>query len=260
MILDVELTDSLGVAPCRRYGNFITQGRARRCRRDRQGKLILQSIISLLTNVLLQLADLITAVTLTDDGSYNTDQVNKLWSSRSEFQATKAPHLPLDINPVTIPEVERSISAVLHVQPDLSATHPSASIPVALSPLPSISSAPTPGSKPISAWVKKALDVITRVEEQSREVYATLVLSEDFDLGSATHVARMRMRLQRAAEHVDSAGQSLKVVRREELEVIDCKERAITLLKEIDARISFLGAILPPPPPETTPVFFDAGT
>jgi hypothetical protein len=116
-----------------------------------------------------------------------------------------------------------------------------------------------PPRKPVGAWVKKALDVITQVEEQTRDVYATLTPPENFDVGNPAQVAHMRVLVQMAAEHVDSAGQSLKLVQHQEPQVIDRKEKIVSLLKEMDIRISFLGATLPPLPPKTTPVFFDAG-
>ena len=190
----------------------------------------------LLTNILLQLADLITATTLTDKGPYNPNQFSRLWSSCSEFQMTRAPHLRLEINPIALPEVERSIDIVLHAQ-SMSlppASLPSVSMPVVHLSLPAMSArssslmsssfhpgqsanlshptASVPCSKPIRAWVTKALDIITKVEEQTREVYTTLVLPEDFDLGNLTQVTQMRVLLQLATERIDSRGKSLKLI------------------------------------------------
>lgn len=248
--------------------------------------LFLSFIDFSLTNLPAQLADLITAISLTDKGSCRTEQPSKLWSSRRDLQATSR---PLEIHNVTITEVERSIGAVLHAQlssPDLPlATHPSASVPVAHPSIPVVNmpipnsamtfppppdkplhranlprpAAFAPPHKPVGAWVKKALDIITQIEEKTHEVNATLTLPDHFDGRNAAQVAQMRVFLAAAAEHVDSAGQSLKFIQRNEREVIDRKEKVISLLKEIDVRISFLGATFPPPP-ETTPVFFDAGT
>jgi hypothetical protein len=62
--------------------------------------------------------------------------------------------------------------------------------------------------------------------------------------------------LQADTEKVDSTRQSLKLIQYEEKKVISYKETIIALLKQTD--INFLGATLPPPPPDRTPVFFDA--
>jgi hypothetical protein len=108
-------------------------------------------------------------------------------------------------------------------------------------------------------WVKKALDIITQVEEQTCDVYATLTPPENFDVENAAQVAHMCVLVQMAAEHIDSAGQSLKLVQHQEPQVIDRKKMIVSLLKEMDIQMSFLNATLPLLPPKTTPVFFDAG-
>jgi hypothetical protein len=91
-----------------------------------------------------------------------------------------------------------------------------------------------PPCKPIGAWVKKALDVITQVEKQTCDVYATLTPPKNFDVGNAVQVAQMHVLVQMAAEHIDSAEQSLKLVQHQEPQVIDCKEKIVSLLKEMD--------------------------
>jgi hypothetical protein len=190
------------------------------------------------------IADLMAAMTLSDEGS-NVTEMNKI---------------PLS-------EIENSVHAILnHVPPVL---EPSVSVPPPPPPAPSAirpwqrSSLPrpaafTPRSKPIGASVRKALDIITTIEKESLKVEATLASPDDFDCTNVVQVAQIRVLLDAAAAHVDSAGRSLKLVTNQQQEVLDYKEKVLVSLKAIDARISFLGSSLPLLPPDPKPVFFDA--
>jgi hypothetical protein len=223
------------------------------------------------------LSDLVTSLTLTDEGPNVTEQPSKLWS----FQASKDLPLPARISNIPFSEVEHSVHAVLQNEQPFFDTSVAPSADASLSPpappatpesFPPCSPAAkpwqksglprpdafSPSGKPVSAWVRKALDIIAKVETEILETEATLFLPDGFDGGDPAQVAQMRVLLDVAAAHVDSAGQSLKPIQRREQEVVNYKQRVINLLKATDTRISVLGTSLPHPPPEATPAFFDA--
>jgi hypothetical protein len=144
------------------------------------------------------------------------------------------------------------------MQPAGSATHHT--IPSSMNtttPSPPVSSNP---HEPVRATVRKALKIITKIEEETIEIASKLVLPDKFNSGNVEHVSQMRMQLDAAVTHVDSAGRSLKLIHCKEREVLDRKVVVTNQLKAIDARISLLGASLPPLPPEKKPVTFDAST
>lgn len=108
--------------------------------------------------------------------------------------------------------------------------------------------------KPLNGWVNRALGTITAVEATAREIGATLSFEDD-DLPED---AILRALLTNAARGVESAAKSLKEVKHRAKVVLDRKENVITMLRTIDARITWLNAALPPLPPERIPIFFDA--
>jgi hypothetical protein len=183
------------------------------------------------------IADLLAAMSLSDEGPSITE-----------------------INKIPLGEIEHSVYAILdHAPPAIPPPPPapSATRPWQRSSLPR-PAAFTPRSKPIGARVRKAQDIITTIEKETLKVKATLALPDDFDRTNVVQVAQIRVLLDAAAAHVDSAGRSLKLVTNQQQEVLDYKEKVLVSLKAIDTRISFLGSALPPLPPETKPVFFDA--
>jgi hypothetical protein len=82
--------------------------------------------------------------------------------------------------------------------------------------------------------VRKALDIIAKVETEIFETEATLFLPDSFDGGDHAQVAQMWVLLDAATAHVDSAGQSLKPIQHREQEVVNYKQRVINLLKATD--------------------------
>jgi hypothetical protein len=90
------------------------------------------------------------------------------------------------------------------------------------------------------------MDVLAQIEELTHATYATLILPEDFNCQNASYIAQVWILLQAAAEQVDSAGQSLKLIRCEEKEIISHKEAIIALLKHIGIVRGHLSISLPP--------------
>jgi hypothetical protein len=120
--------------------------------------------------------------------------------------------------------------------------------------------APISIPKPVKAAVRKVLDIITKIKEETAQIAVQLILPEEFDSKNEEEVSQMRMRLRTASTHVESAGRSLKLICCEEREVLDRKAMVINQLREMDVHISVLGASLPPLPPDQRPIIFDAGT
>jgi hypothetical protein len=225
------------------------------------------------------LADLITAVTLTDDGPNVAEQPSKLFTSRGEFQQSRAARYATDPYHIPISEVEHSVHTLLNNLPPsvASGSSPQTDPTFASCPAPkSLSLRPLntdarrtanlhrPAShhlapKSVRAVVQRALNIINKVEARVPEIEALITLPDDFNGGNADQVARMWTQVDIAAKHVDSAGQSLKAIRRKEPKVLERKEAVLALLKGMDHRITILGATLPSRPAETSPVYFDAG-
>ncbi|KAJ6599573.1 hypothetical protein B0H10DRAFT_1959018 [Mycena sp. CBHHK59/15] len=104
------------------------------------------------------LADMVTALALTDEGPNPSHQPSKLFSNRDEFQELHAPNIPAGFNPIPISEANASIASILRAplstpQPLL----PTLSVP---SPLPS---QPTP-RRAANRCVKRDEDLIAEIE------------------------------------------------------------------------------------------------
>ncbi|KAJ6579909.1 hypothetical protein B0H10DRAFT_2341830 [Mycena sp. CBHHK59/15] len=196
------------------------------------------------------LADMVTVLALTDEGPNPSHQPSKLFSNRDEFQELHAPNIPVGFNPIPISEANASIASILRAplstpQPLL----PTLSVP---SPLPS---QPTP-RRAANRWVKRDKDLIAEIERQVLEAEDGLVVPETFDPGDADAVASIRLALDTAARAMASAGKSLKGVKKESRLRAD----VVSKIRLLDMRIAFIGAALPPAPPETAPLPYDAGT
>ena len=225
-----------------------------------------------------RLADLMLAVTLSDNGPHVNKQPSKLWLSREKFQASR-PQVALQR--VSLEEIQRGISSILN-KPVANAVPSSTSdMPTSLSlavpstttntgkcadrspPSTLVSPSSRPSgptihtTRPPKAWLKKALDVIDAIEKQTQETETLLATaSQNLEAQDASQVAKMRSILDAAAQHVSSAGLSLKTIQQKEMEVTTHKEALLEHLKACDHRITLLGADLPPSP-QTGPVQID---
>jgi hypothetical protein len=226
-----------------------------------------------------RLADLMLAVTLSDDGPHVNKQPSKLWLSREEFQASR-PQVALQR--VSLEEIQRGISSIVNQPAANAVPSPTSDMPTSLSlavpstttdtgksadrsppsTLVSPSSRPSTGptihpTRPPKAWLKKALDVIDAIEKQTQETETLLkTASRNLETQDASQVAKMRSILDAAAQQVSSAGLSLKTIQRKEMEVAARKEALLERLKACDDRITLLGAALPPSS-QTGPVQID---
>jgi hypothetical protein len=99
---------------------------------------------------------------------------------------------------------------------------------------------------------RRALGTITAVEATAREIGATLSFEDDNLLEDAI----LQALLTNAACGVESAGKSLKEVKHHAKVMLDHKENVITMLRTINACITWLSAALPPLPPERILIFF----
>ena len=125
-----------------------------------------------------------------------------------------------EMNNIPLSEIEHSVHAILNhsppvIEPSISAPPPPPSVPSATKPW-QRSSLPcpttfTPWSKPIGEWIRKALDIITKIEEESLKIEATLVLPDDFACRNTVQVAQIWVLLEVAAMHVNSVGHSLRI-------------------------------------------------
>ncbi|KAJ7162690.1 hypothetical protein C8R43DRAFT_947177 [Mycena crocata] len=168
------------------------------------------------------LGDLAAALTITDSGPDIPSQPSKLWTSRSQFQDSRAPQNPTSLNPIPISEAFNSIHAISHTQPKK------------------------------SVWREHAQNVMAVVAGNVERSISTLeaVATAHFDVTNADHVAEMREKVDEAAIVALSAAKSLERLK-------ECPEKAAVAdsLCMLEARIDVIGACLPA---ETTPLFYDA--
>ncbi|KAJ6580209.1 hypothetical protein B0H10DRAFT_1962649 [Mycena sp. CBHHK59/15] len=97
-------------------------------------------------------------------------------------------------------------------------------------------------------------DLIAEIERQVLEAEDSLVVPETFDPGDADAVASIRLALDTAVRAVASAGKSLKGVKKDSWLRAD----VVSKIRVLDMWIAFIGAALPPAPPETAPLPYDA--
>ena len=208
-----------------------------------------------------------TGLILTDKVSV-TGQPSKLWSSASKFYQSRAPNTTMNIS---LDDVQQSVRTFLkessggtshNSQHDSSKFNLSHSLTGMLpktpprhllrSPLPQTSFIALP--KPSNGWANRALGTIIAIETSARKIGATLSFEDD----TPPEDAILQTLLKNAVYGVESAGKSLEEVKHHAKDILDHKEKVITMLRMIDAHITWLGATLPPPTPEQTPIFFDA--
>jgi hypothetical protein len=187
-----------------------------------------------------------TALTLTDGGAAFQGQPNRLWFSRSEAQQNHTRHVSPQMNNVSISRIEQGVREVLNV-----ATSTPPTVTPANPALPATSMSP---SKHTGALFMKAMKIIAEVERQTRDTDLILTVHHNFDCYNVGQVSQLRSVLEKAASQVDSGVKSLELIRRQEPEVMKRKDQVLAILRETDARVSLLGALLPV---EKKPVFYD---
>ncbi|KAJ7175074.1 hypothetical protein C8R43DRAFT_943346 [Mycena crocata] len=153
------------------------------------------------------LGDLAAALTITDSGPDITSQPSKLWTSRSQFQDSRAPQNPTSLNPIPISEAFNSIHAISHTQPKK------------------------------SVWRERAQNVMAVVAGNVERSISTLeaVATAHFDVTNADHVAEMREKVDEAAIVALSAAKSLERLK-------ECPEKVAVAdsLRMLEARIDHL--------------------
>jgi hypothetical protein len=179
------------------------------------------------------------------------DWHNKLWPPSSKSRPTMPAHDSTATHCTLIRDAQNSIQAIIQESARKAASPPCT---LSWSALPH-PAAFTPPPKPVNAWVRKAQNLVMMVENNARHIAASL----SFDGNVIPDHPALRALLETAASGVESAGESLKAVTNQADEVVKHKAKVMALLRDIDGCITFLGLTLPLPPPETAPVFFNAG-
>ena len=105
-----------------------------------------------------------------------------------------------------------------------------------------------------NAWSRKALNIVETVQRIVRQASETLAFQDD----AMPEPAELQPLLDSAAKVVESAGRSLATVKHGSEAVQEHKIRVMDTVKHLDVRVSHLRRCLPPPVPETTPIFVDA--
>ncbi|KAF7340362.1 hypothetical protein MVEN_01955500 [Mycena venus] len=168
----------------------------------------------------LKIADMMTALALTDSGSNVYEQPSKLFASRASFQKDRALHQPTSFTPVSVAEATRSVNAVLD------------------------------NPKKVDKCQERSLRVLAEVKQQVEDARTSLDIEPSFSLNDLEHVAQMRSKVTTASGIASLAEKTLKHVRDGEE-----KEDVIGRLRALDLKITYLGAVLPE---ETTPFQYDA--
>lgn len=164
------------------------------------------------------LSDLVTMMALTDSGPNVAEQPSKLWTTRTEFQRSRAPHNPTAIHPIPITEAQRSLRTIIN------------------------------SARPVCKERKQNL--IAAVGQRVQAATVTLAVPSLFDMENAEHVIEMRAKVDEAALVAMSARKSL-----ERVEDSSEKTAVISSLRALETRIDFIGSTLPP---ETAPFLFDS--
>ncbi|KAJ7431595.1 hypothetical protein B0H11DRAFT_2298156 [Mycena galericulata] len=140
-------------------------------------------------------ADMALALALTDDGPDVTQQPSKLFTSRAEFQRTRAPHNPTSFTPIPITEAERSIQALL--------TNP-------------------PTAKKPNKCDRRPLEVLAELGRKLEGANKNLDIEQSFDMDDNEQTTRMRTEVNAASEVALSVEKTLQRVR-------DCSEKELEL-------------------------------
>ncbi|KAF8179799.1 hypothetical protein K438DRAFT_1768823 [Mycena galopus ATCC 62051] len=170
-------------------------------------------------------ADMTTALALTDDGPNPAEQPSKFFTSRASFQKSRAPHHPTSFTPVPITEASRSIHAIL---------------------------ADSPSRKRVDKCQERSLNVLAEIKKLVEIARSDLKVEFAFCLDDPEHVAHLRSKVDAASGVAVSAEESLERVGDSEE-----KEDVIGRLRALELQITYLGAVLPQP---TTPYHYDSTT
>ncbi|KAJ7149006.1 hypothetical protein C8R43DRAFT_952250 [Mycena crocata] len=179
-----------------------------------------------------RLADIVTAVTFTDDGPRVREQPSKLFSSREDFQDLYAADIPICPAPIPLSEATPGVYSF-------------------------VGSAIRPGMRS----TERNEDVLHRIQKQVQMARKTL---DDIDLLYAQndHHQSMRLAVDAAAAVVTSSGLHLKSVQMAKggSELLRFRDEVLEELRELDHRVDYLGALLPDEraATETTPLLYDA--
>lgn len=197
-----------------------------------------------------ELADFVTALTITDEGPSPASQPSKLFTSREEFQTGRNRHIPAGFTPaaVTVAEATRSIAAVYAASVSTSAPMPAAPTPV--------SAPPRPTPPPSTDWRRtREQKLAAATRDKIRTAAKDLDIPSTYREDDQAAVELLRGKLVAATGVFQGCKNALNQMRQESTE----KAEALAELKALDARITFIGGALPPPPKETTPLVYDAG-
>jgi hypothetical protein len=177
-----------------------------------------------------KLADLITGITLTDNGPDVHGQPSKLFSSRGNFQDSRAADIPISFNPIPLAEAQHSFEALLG------------------------------SAKPGIRSVERNEDLLTEIRTLVRTTRQSLVDIEELFAGNDDYYS-LRLALETATEVVVSSGIRLSTVKSSKEELVRLRDDILSELRELDQHIDYLGALLPKEVAitETMPLRYDAG-
>ncbi|KAJ7166526.1 hypothetical protein C8R43DRAFT_946074 [Mycena crocata] len=175
-----------------------------------------------------EMGDLLTALTMTDEGPNLASQPSKLFTSRQEFQEDRASHIPAEFNAaaVSLSEASRSIQAIYNAR---------RSVPARREP----------------RNTRLDIEVAVEVQRRASEAEASLAVSVDFDPDNPVAVAQLRELVEAASTVFRTCKRSLEKTKSDS----DEKKRALEAVKTLNMKIDFIGSTLPE---ETTPLFYDA--
>ncbi|KAJ6602954.1 hypothetical protein B0H10DRAFT_1958024 [Mycena sp. CBHHK59/15] len=163
-----------------------------------------------------QLADLITGLSLTDDGPNVRQQPSKLFSTRDDFQELRSSQIPSSFHPIPLSEATSSIQSLLgsHAHPKI-------------------------------ASVPRDEDVLNGIRSQVEIAQKNLSLVEglyedNYDLIS------LSMALDTASEIVISAGKLLRsVTTSKSPDFLALKKEVLSEVQVLDRHIDVIGAYMP---------------
>ncbi|KAJ7080661.1 hypothetical protein B0H15DRAFT_804049 [Mycena belliarum] len=180
-----------------------------------------------------KIADLLTALTITDDGPNPGNQPSKLFTSRDEFQEQCAPNIPQNFNAdaVSTAEAIKSFEALFHRTPEPTRREAQAAEPT---------------------WREaQAANIIAMVHTMIREADDMLFVPRDYHADNPTEVSSLREKVDKAFEIFSTCKKSLNKIKQDTPE----KTAALSKLKALDMKITLIGGTLPEP---TTPLLYDA--
>ncbi|KAG5648273.1 hypothetical protein H0H81_007100, partial [Sphagnurus paluster] len=196
---------------------------------------------SYLTKSQKETSDLMTALTLTDEGPNLSQQQSKLWSSSQEVHMSASMKISAQMRDVPLAEAQKSFQLViedsfrqtaLHNKPP--PTRPSRLIRACHLSTSSSKAAPSSASrpklcsptvspaKPQSAWVRKSLQITGSVKEAATQILVNL----NFPNGVYPAHECLRLLLESTSKTVRDASESLRSVTNSTPEVVEDKQKA----------------------------------